>query len=266
MSHAPNRIAWNGSLQQEAVDLLREGGNVIVSPTKVGYIILAVDAEGLARKFELKNRPLTKPSVVLCGSLDELRALAEVNDDVIDFYQTHWDQDVLLGCILPWKHESKARLSPDVEPFVTDQRGTSCFVVRFGAPAEHIARELWEKDGTILFASSANPSGQGNRGVVAGIGERIGQGADLVIEADEFVRGIQPSTDERYEQGVMVSFVDDDGELVPEQRGQIIRGIEGNQSTTPLPTLIRAGLSLDRILMNMATHFPRWNYRHGRYY
>lgn len=171
-----------------------------------------------------------------------------------------------MGCILPWSRSGRSHIWPDVEPYVMDERGTSCFVVRFGAPAEQIASELWNRDHTVLFASSANPSGQGNRGVVAGIGKRIEQGVDLVIEADEFVRGIQPSTDSRYEQGVMVSFVDGDGELVPEQRGRIVRGVQAEQSAVPVPTLIRAGLSLDRILLNMATHFPRWDYRHGKYY
>ena len=147
-----------------------------------------------------------------------------------------------------------------------DERCTSCFVIRFGAPAERIASELWNRDRTVLFASSANPSGQGNKGLVAGIGERIDRGVDLVIEADEFVHGIQPSIDDRYEQGVMVSFVNEEGELVPEQRGRVVRGIRGEEASDSYPTLIRAGLSLDRILVNMATHFPRWDYRHGQYY
>lgn len=146
----------------------------MVSPTKVGYIVLATDREGLERKFEVKNRKRNKPAVVLCGSVDQVAELAQL-----------------------------------------------------------IAKELWEKDRTLLFASSANPSGKGSRGLVSGIGEQIESGADLVIEADDDVRSIQPEAtlETRYEQGVMVSFVDDDGALVPEQHGQ--------RDVTPAPVLIR---------------------------
>lgn len=39
----------------------------------------------------------------------------------------------------------------------------------------------------MVYASSANPSGKGNRGKVEGIGERIEGAVDLVIEADDYV-------------------------------------------------------------------------------
>ena len=251
-------IRWNGGVQQEALDLLHADGGVVVSPTKVGYVILATDAEGLERKFSLKQRPLRKPGVVLCGSLDQLVALADVTDEALEFFRTHWRQDVLMGCILPWTDAGRAHIPAGAEPYVMDDRGTSCFVVRFGAPGESIARALWNTGHTLLFASSANPSGRGNRGVVSGIGERIATGVDLVIEADDYVASIQPGAGHRYEQGVMVSFVDAEGELVPEQHG--VRGV------TPAPTLIRAGLDLDRIMVNLAAQFPGWDYRHGQYY
>ncbi|WP_225735816.1 L-threonylcarbamoyladenylate synthase [Gulosibacter chungangensis] len=258
-------ISWNGGLQYQALDILRQEGGVVVSPTKVGYIIVTTDEQGLQRKFELKNRPLRKPGVVLCGSLEQLFELAEVNDEIREFYETHWRQDVLMGCILPWKSSGLDFIPEGAEPYVRDARGTSCFVVRFGTPAEKLASELWEKDRSLLFASSANPSGKGNRGVVSGIGERIAGGVDLVVEGDEYVRSIQPDTAGRYEQGVMVSFVDAEGRLVPEQRGEARRG-EVVDAGEELPTLIRAGLSLPQILLNLAEQFPRWNYRHGQYY
>ncbi len=251
-------IPWNGGLQTEAVELLRAGGRLVVSPTKVGYIILATDAAGLRRKFAIKNRPRHKPGVVLCGSLDQLVTLAEVTDEVEAFYRTHWRQDVLLGCILPWTPRGRAHIPPGAEEYVMDERATSCFVVRFGAPGERIAHELWDEDHTVLFASSANPSGRGNRGRVDGIGERIASGVDLVVAADDYVRSVQPDAENRYEQGVMVSFVDDDGCLVPEQRGA--RGV------LPAPTLIRGGLSQDRIVANLAAQLATWNYRHGQYH
>lgn len=257
---ATPHVTWNGGVQQEAVDLLREPGHIVVSPTKVGYIVLATDREGLERKFEVKNRKRNKPAVVLCGSVDQVVELADLTGEAEQFYRTHEEQDVLMGCILPWSEKGRRYLPEGAEELATDVRGTSCFVVSFGTPGQLIARELWEKERRLVFASSANPSGKGNRGLVSGIGEQIETGADLVIEADDYVRSIQPEAtlDTRYEQGVMVSFVDDDGALVPEQNGQ--------RDVTPAPMLIRAGLSLPQILQNLSDQFLSWDYRHGHYY
>ena len=258
---AQNRIDWNGGLQQEAVGLLRAGGKIVVCPTKVGYVILTSDRESLERKFRVKQRALTKPGVVLCGSMDQLRSLAQLTPEIERFYQRHWDQDILMGCILPWSEEGRKRIPDDGSAdLVTDGRGTSCFIIRFGRPGEYIAKALWDEDRMLTFASSANPSGRGNRGLVSGIGEAIDAEADLVIEGDDYVRSIQPAAapETRYEQGVMVSFVDASGALVPEQGER--------RSVRPAPTVIRKGLDIDRIMANLAAQFNSWDYRHGEYY
>ncbi|WP_053387167.1 L-threonylcarbamoyladenylate synthase [Leucobacter japonicus] len=255
------RVQWNGDVQPEAIDLLGAGGNIVVCPTKVGYIILTSDRASLDRKFAVKQRALNKPGVVLCGSMDQLRALAEITPEIEEFYQRHWDQDILMGCILPWREEGRAILPDDgTADRVMDGRGTSCFVIRFGIPGERIVAARWADGNGLTFASSANPSGKGNRGVVAGIGDAIATEADLIIEADDYVRSIQPDAtlETRYEQGVMVSFVDAEGALVPEQHGE--------RSVTPAPVMIRKGLDIDRIMMNLSDVFPSWDYRHGEYY
>ena len=102
-------IQWDGTLSQEGFDILKGEGGCIVCPTKVGYIIMTSDKAGLERKFEAKERNRNKPGVVLCGSMDELRALAQLNPEIETFYQKHWDEDILLGCILPWKPEAPGR-------------------------------------------------------------------------------------------------------------------------------------------------------------
>ncbi len=86
---------------------------------------------------------------------------------------------------------------------MTDVRGTSCFVIRFGKAGEQ-TKEMWEKKGKWFTLSSANPSGKGNRGKVEGIRNSIeGKAVDLVIEADDYVASIQPdkTIETRYEQG-----------------------------------------------------------------
>ena len=257
-------IHWGGNLSQEGLATIKQEGGVIVCPTKVGYIIMTADKAGLERKFDAKERKLNKPGVVLCGSMEELRELAQLTPEIDAFYQKHWDEDILLGCILPWKPEAYAKLQAygdGREELMTDVRGTSCFVIKFGVAGEQIAKEMWEKEGRMVYASSANPSGKGNRGKVEGIGERIESKVDLVIEADDYVASIQPdkTVETRYEQGVMVSMVDADGKLIPEQ-GANSRSIE------PCPVVIRKGLDIDKIMMHLSDHFNSWNYRQGEYY
>lgn len=257
-------IQWDGQLSQEGFDILKGEGGCIVCPTKVGYIIMTSDKAGLERKFEAKERNRNKPGVVLCGSMEELRALAQLNPEIEAFYQKHWDEDILLGCILPWREDAYAKLQAfgdGREELMTDVRGTSCFVIKFGKAGEQIAKEMWEKEGKMVYASSANPSGKGNRGKVEGIGERIEGAVDLVIEADDYVASIQPdkTIETRYEQGVMVSMVDAEGKLIPEQGA-------GSRSVNTCPVVIRKGLDIDKIMMHLSDHFNSWNYRQGEYY
>lgn len=255
------KIKWNGALQPEAMTILANAGGIIVCPTKVGYIIMTSDKAGLERKFAAKQRNRNKPGVVLCGTLEQLKALAQLNTEIEQLYQQHWDADVLLGCILPWKTEALANI-PDEgsRELMMDKRHTSCFVIRFGTPGEILATTLWENQGKLCFASSANPSGKGNRGLVEGIGERIEQHADLIISADDYVRSIQPNENEktRYEQGVMVSMVDSNGKLIPEQKNE--------RHVLPCPVLIRKGLDVDKIMTMLSGIFTTWDYRHGDYY
>mgnify|MGYP001761066173 FL=1 len=46
------------------------------------------------------------------------------------------------------------------------------------------------------------------------------------------------------------------------QTGQLVTGKEESS----LPTLIRKGLSVDTIMLNLAEVYQQWNYRHGNYY
>lgn len=254
-------VKWDGELQQQGYDILKGDGGAIVTPTKVGYIIQTSDMAGLERKFKAKSRKRNKPGVVLVGSLEQLFELADMTPDMQELYKRCWEEDALLGCILPWKEEGKKYIPKDgSEELMTDVRGTSCFVIKFGVPGEQIANQLWEEEKKLVFASSANPSGKGNRGLVSGIGEAIEEEVDLIIDGDEYVASIQPdkTVETRYEQGVMVSFVDKDGKLVEDQGTR--------RSVHPCPVLIRKGLDNEFIMAQLADLYNTWDYRHGEYY
>jgi tRNA A37 threonylcarbamoyladenosine synthetase subunit TsaC/SUA5/YrdC len=244
--------AWNnGSVVSGAVQKLCEGGKAIISPTNVGYIIMTTDPLGLSKKFDMKNRPLRKPGVVLAKDDTHAAYLAQMSDKVRAFYQEAYKRNILLGCILPWKNDKYQELVPeDARSMVSDARGTSCFVIRYGTPSEAIAHQMWERHGKLCFASSANPSGKGNRGKLEGVGERILGMADLIIEGDEFVAAQQPDTDEgtRMEQGVMVSFVDMDGQF------------------SDVPVIIRNGLHKKEIQALAIEIFGFCVNYHGSYY
>ena len=260
MTSVSTHIQWDGTAPMRAADTLAAPGGLVVCATKVGYILMTTDGPGLERKFDAKQRNRNKPGVVLCSSMEQLRELAQLSDEIEAFYQMHWDNDILLGCILPWREEA-LQLIPDTttEALVMDARGTSCFVIKFGRPAEQLAEAMW-RTRTLTFASSANPSGVGNKGRVKCIGQRIEAEADLIIAADDYVASMQPgkTADSRHEQGVMVSMVDESGKLVPEQRGR--------RSVLPCPTLIRRGLDCGRIMENLAVTFLSWDYRQGTYH
>lgn len=56
---------------------------VLIFPTDTVYGIGAslFDTEGQKRIFAIKNRPLDKPLAVLCASLEQIEAIAEVKED-----------------------------------------------------------------------------------------------------------------------------------------------------------------------------------------
>ena len=94
-SSTPIREDWTGEASPTAVATLSGTGGLIVAPTKVGYILMATDGEGLERKFDAKLRKREKPGVVLCASLEQLDKLAQMTPEIREFYRKHWDDDIL---------------------------------------------------------------------------------------------------------------------------------------------------------------------------
>ena len=76
------QIHWDRNLSQEGLNIIKSEGGVIVCPTKVGYIIMTADKKGLERKFDAKEHKRNKPGVVLCGSMEELRELAQMTPEI----------------------------------------------------------------------------------------------------------------------------------------------------------------------------------------
>src|SRR4051812_27733350 len=112
----PTTIHWSENPKKatsEAVTLLKQGGKAVVTPTKVGYIISTIDAIGLQAKFDLKQRAKRKPAVVLVSSLEQLHELAVTDDKIDQLYARCSEENLLLGCILPWKPEAMGKYIPE---------------------------------------------------------------------------------------------------------------------------------------------------------
>ncbi len=90
--HRP-KIGLVGANLDECVRAVSALGGLIVSPTKVGYIIMTIDCAGLEKKFMLKDRPKRKPGVVLLSSLDQLDELAETDEKTMKLNQSCWNKN-----------------------------------------------------------------------------------------------------------------------------------------------------------------------------
>ena len=103
----PNTIHWfenPATAVKTATGLLRQGGKAVVTPTKVGYIISTVDAGGLERKFDLKQRAKRKPAVVLCSSVEQLRELAVTNEQIDQNNLPKWTNRIATRCTIAGQH------------------------------------------------------------------------------------------------------------------------------------------------------------------
>jgi hypothetical protein len=88
--------------------------------------------------------------------MQQIRLLANVNDEVDAVYKKARDEDILLGCSLPWKERTKNYIPTcSLKELMTDRRDTSCFVIKCGIPSESIARTLWESTRTVMAAEGS---------------------------------------------------------------------------------------------------------------
>lgn len=228
-------------------------GMSVVLPTQVGYILPAATEKALDKMFELKGRPKTKAGVVLLPRVVNLESFAQTTDDIRHLYAHAEKDDTLLGCILPHNQNFPSFVPEGCLEMMSDGRSTSCFVTRYGTPSEQVVQALWDNHKIVCFASSANPSGKGNRGELAYVGEKILTGVDAIMEGDFYVHGCQPqaTAETRAEQGVMVSFVDEDGSLM---------NIKDNK-----PRIIRHGHQLEKVKALLQEHFGGYVDAHGEH-
>ena len=131
---------------KKAVKTLKTGG-VIAFPTETVYGLgtLLKNKKAIARIFEIKKRPRTKPLQVLVASLEQAKKLGTFNKQALELAEKNWPGPLTLIV-------KKKRTVPKI---VTGGRLT----VGLRVPDHKIALELTELCGPIV-ATSANKSGE----------------------------------------------------------------------------------------------------------
>ncbi len=150
-----------------------------------------------------KNATATN-QVVLCGSMDELRA-TQLNPLKSEAFYKNIGMKIscLIVSFLGVASYAKLRLSEmDVKnSWAGTVRGTSCFVIKFSKLVDKIARNVGKRGRWFTLLQPTLPvkvTAKKSKESVS-----VSKGAvDLVIEADDYVASIQPdkTIETRYEQ------------------------------------------------------------------
>ena len=154
----------------DAASVLR-GGGLVAFPTEsfygLGTAALAPDA--VARVFEVKGRPESKPLLVLVGSPEDAVLLcAEIGEGARELMRRHWPGPLTL--VLP--------AAASVPTAVT--AGTGTIGVRM--PGHPVALGLVRAAGLAVTAPSANPSGEAPPETAAAVRGYFDGRIDLVLD------------------------------------------------------------------------------------
>ena len=163
---------------REAV-VLREGGvGIIATDTLYGLVAAAANEEAVRRVCKLKNRALTKQSIVLLSSLEDLAGfgigLTEQREQVLERY---WSgpTSVVMPC------------GPAVPEYL--HAGTQTLAFRL--PNDEPLRAFIRESGPLI-APSANPEGQAPATTIEEAQKYFGSEVDFYLDSGE--RRGEPST------------------------------------------------------------------------
>lgn len=186
---------------EEAYNRIKSGGLAII-PSRVGYVLLGNSERSIKKMFEIKNRPLSKPAVILT-KLTMIKELAEAPDSVWGIIRKIDYNHLLCGVVLKRKNGRFYKSLSEWTSEHSQKDGTSCFVINGGEYLDYLVNKS-EEDEILIVGSSANISGEGNEGNFSRLSKKIINNVDYVIEDDLYVmQEYDPSTRER---GAIVNF------------------------------------------------------------
>ncbi|HEY0872869.1 MAG TPA: L-threonylcarbamoyladenylate synthase [Vicinamibacterales bacterium] len=170
----------NGDAMQHAIEVLREGG-VVAFPTDTLYG-LAVDprsADAVQRLFAIKGREAGHAIPLIAATVEQAGRAAIFDERATRVAAAFWPGP--LSIVLPAREGIREEILG---------AGRS---VALRVPAHPVARELCERFGFCLTATSANMSGKAPTASPRVVADTLGGLVDHVLDAGDSPGG-QPST------------------------------------------------------------------------
>ena len=169
----------NDAIINQAVKVLNKGG-VIVFPTDTVWGIGASikSAAGLKKLYQIKKRPLSKPTAILVNSLSQAKQLAMINFDAKQLIKKYWPG----GLTIIVKSKSKTL------GFIQGKKET----IGLRMPDNQIVLKILKSLGCGLVASSANFNGEPAPVQRQDIDKQFLSKVDFIISAKN--KGKQAST------------------------------------------------------------------------
>lgn len=155
---------------EDAAAILRAGG-LVAFPTESFYGLGAdaLSATAVARVFQVKGRPETKPVLVLVDSVPMAAALAaELSEGTRALMRRHWPGPLTLV----------VRAAPHVPAALTAGTGT----VGVRLPGHPVARALVRAAARPITAPSANRTGAPPPTTAAAVHRALGLDVDLILD------------------------------------------------------------------------------------
>jgi L-threonylcarbamoyladenylate synthase len=182
--------------RDELVETILSGGVAIMpTDTLYGVVASAFSPESIERVYEVKQRNLLKPLIVLISSLEEVERFGVVlSDDLVRTLRNYWPGPNSI--ILPTIDESFEYLS----------RGSQG--IAFRVPGDEVLCELLRETGPLV-APSANIEGKKTVESASEAQRVFGALVDLIVDGG--VRTGEPST---------LLSLDESGDLHVERAGR----------------------------------------------
>lgn len=154
-------------------------GDLVALPTETVYGLAgdALNTEAVQKIFAVKGRPLIDPLIVHTHSLEKVRELAVVPDELEALAKDHWPGP--LTVILPKRSE--------VPDLVT--AGLDTVAIRL--PAHPLFRAILESSNLALAAPSANPFGYISPSEASHVQDQLGDRLSLIVDGGPCRHGVE---------------------------------------------------------------------------
>jgi tRNA A37 threonylcarbamoyladenosine synthetase subunit TsaC/SUA5/YrdC len=168
---------------QEAYATLKSGG-VVVVPTDVGYALMTNSQAGIQKIFAAKGRRQGH-NLGIIGTYKQHREIHVLPESKFEFTRVLTEEmGMIVGIIAKYDPTNPRLAALDKDTLAQVTRGDT---VSIAIPEGPFLRELGrlcdaDPEGPLMFASSANLTGQGQRFRVEDIEPAVLEHADLVVD------------------------------------------------------------------------------------